>query len=309
MAGKLSKVQVLLPVLLLSVQVSAQNLWPPVDTLNRTRLYTSTAIGGGLAAGSLVGLYSSWYSNYPQSAFHGINDFDNWRGMDKLGHALTAYAVGENAHAVLRWSGVDEKRATWYGGLTGWGYLAAIEVMDGFSAGWGFSTADFAFNTLGSGMFIGQQLAWGEQRIRMKYSYHNTEFARHRPEVLGSGWTEKWLKDYNGQTYWLSLNPRSFSHSETGWWPRWLNVAAGYGATGMTGGDSNPDMNAAGETIPGYQRGSQYYLSLDIDLRKIPVKSAFWRGVFRVVNVIKIPAPTLEYRTTDEKLYFHPVYF
>lgn len=292
----------------LNLSVSAQRYLMPSDTLNKPRLYT-LAVGGGVSGiGSLAGLYSAWYADYPQSGFHGVDDFGNWHGMDKFGHALSTYSIGYNCYDMLRWSGVDEKNAIWYGGLTGWSYLAVVEVMDGFSDEWGFSTGDFAFNSLGAGLFIGQQLAWGEQRIRLKFSYHHTIYPDYRPDLLGSGWTEEWLKDYNGQTYWLSVNPTSFGSGDH-WWPEWLNVAAGYGATGMTGGASNPMFNSAGESLPEFFRGPQYYLSLDLDLSKIPVKSRFWRGVFSVINIVKIPAPTIEYRSTDGQFYFYPLYF
>lgn len=305
--GKLTTLVVLLA---LSFQVSAQStFWTPSDTLNKPRLYTIVGVGGAGAVGSLAGLYGLWYADYPQSGFHFVNDMNNWRGMDKVGHAMTNYTIGSNIHNVLRWSGVDRNEAIWYGGLTGWSYMAIVEVMDGMSTEWGFSVGDFAFNTFGSGLFIGQQLAWDEQRIVMKYSYHNTQYPQYRPELLGSGWEQTWLKDYNGQSYWLSVNPRSFSSSTDGWWPQWLNVAVGYGVTGMTGGSENPSFNAAGEALPLFNRGSQYYLSLDIDLTRLPVKSHFWKGVFSVINMVKIPAPALEYRTTDGNFYFHPLYY
>lgn len=285
-----------------------QSFWEPADSINKARLYTVAGGTGVLAAGSLIGLHSAWYSSYPQSEFHFVNDMGNWYGMDKAGHMLSTYSIAYNGYGLLKWSGVDEVNSTLYAGLAGWTYLAAIEIMDGYSDGWGFSMGDFAFNTLGSGLFIGQQLGWGEQRILMKFSYHNTIYPQYRPELLGSSWTEHWLKDYNGQTYWLSVNPRSFSDGD-GWWPEWLNVAGGYGATGMTGGASNPSVNGNGDPIPSFNRGQQYYLSLDVDLTKIPVKSHFWKAVFRVLNVIKIPAPTLEYRASDGNFYFHPIYF
>jgi hypothetical protein len=42
------------------------------------------------------------------------------------------------------------------------------------------------------------------------------------------------------------------------------------------------------------QRISQYYLSLDIDLSRIKTKSHLLKTIFDVLNVIKIPFPTLE---------------
>lgn len=285
-----------------------QSLLEPSDTFNRPRATTLLSGAGAATVGSLTGLYTLWYADYPQSGFHHVNDMPNWRQMDKLGHALSANVVGYNGYSMLKWAGYSENTALWYGGLSGWGYLAVVEVMDGFSDGWGFSSGDFLFNSLGAGAFIAQQAAWGEQRFLIKYSYQPTQFAAYRPELLGNGWTEEWLKDYNGQTYWLSVNPTSFVHGDS-WWPEWLNVSVGYGATGMTGAEVNPTVNNAGEPIPSFVRGSQYYLSLDLDLTRIPVKQPWLKTLFRVINFIKIPAPALEYRTSDGRFYAHPFYF
>ncbi len=39
----------------------------------------------------MVGLYSAWYSNYPQTNFHFFNDNNEWKQVDKVGHAYSAY--------------------------------------------------------------------------------------------------------------------------------------------------------------------------------------------------------------------------
>jgi hypothetical protein len=44
------------------------------------------------------------------------------------------------------------------------------------------------------------------KRITPKFSFHTTQYAQYRPNVLGSSLAEQILKDYNGQTYWLSVN-------------------------------------------------------------------------------------------------------
>jgi hypothetical protein len=46
---------------------------------------------------------------------------------------------------------------------------------------------------------------------------------------------EQMLKDYNGQTYWLSVNLHSFYKGSK--IPKWLNLAIGYGANGMLTGN------------------------------------------------------------------------
>jgi hypothetical protein len=111
------------------------------------------------------------------------------------------------------------------------------------------------------------------------------------------------LKDYNGQTYWLSVNPYSFM-SEESKFPKWLNVALGYGAGGMTGGEFNPPyINEDGKQIH-FERYRQLYLSLDVDLTRIKTRSKFLKTIFYSVGFIKIPAPALEFSKQGVKGYW-----
>ncbi len=246
-----------------------------------------------LSTGTLIGLSQLWYKNYPQSSFHAFNDNSEWLQMDKCGHAITAYTVGRYGMRLLEWSGVKQNKAIWYGGLTGFAYQGVIEVFDGFSSQWGFSIGDISANAIGSGILIGQEYLWKEQRIALKFSFHKSAFPSYRPNLLGNNWNEQIIKDYNGQTYWLSLNISSFLSSETKF-PKFLNIAFGYGADGMTGGNSNPIMlNSSGNTIT-FERTRQYYMSLDIDLTKIPTHSPFLKSVFETFGFLKIPAPGIE---------------
>lgn len=246
-----------------------------------------------LMAGSLIMLNELWYKQYPRSSFHTFNDNAEWMQMDKIGHVQTAYSTGLISSRLLYWTGMKYKRATWIGGLTGFAYLTAIEIMDGYSVGWGFSVGDMIANTSGSALFISQELIWNEQRIQPKFGFRRSGYAHYRPELLGAGYHEELLKDYNGQTYWLSVNVASFLNFDNRF-PKWLNVAIGYGANGMTGGHENPVMyNSQGNEIT-LQRYRQYYISLDVDLRKLHVKSRFLQWVFTFVSFIKIPAPGIE---------------
>jgi hypothetical protein len=144
---------------------------------------------------------------------------------------------------------------------------------------------------------------WHEQRITPKFSFHTTKYASERPEVLGSSFSEQILKDYNGQTYWLSVNLHSFAKGSK--IPKWLNLALGYGAEGMITG-RNEDTTAFLASHP--QRFRQFYLSLDVDLTKIKTNSHFLKTVFSVFNTVKIPAPTIEFVRFNEVKY-HFIYF
>jgi hypothetical protein len=184
--------------------------------------------------------------------------------------------------------GSEKKDQILYGATLGFTFLAAVEVLDGFSEEWGFSWGDIIANGTGTGLYIGQELLWNEQRITLKYSFHHTKFASQRPDKLGETYLEQTLKDYNGQTYWLSFNLYSFFKNSK--IPKWLNLAVGYGAEGMLSGIKDIDN----QVLTSNTRYRQYYLSFDVNLNAIRTNSKLLRTVFDVFNMIKIPLPTIE---------------
>ncbi|MBR6775631.1 MAG: DUF2279 domain-containing protein [Bacteroidales bacterium] len=265
----------------------------PIDSL---RLKKNLGIVFGTEAviytGSMTGLYYLWYADYPQSSFHFYNDNAEWLQMDKAGHATTAYHVGMIGYEALRLAGWDEKKSLLYGGPLGFVFLTTVEVFDGLSDGWGFSLGDMAANAIGTGLFMGQQALWKEQRISMKYSYHHTQFAQYRPDLLGNTLPEKMLKDYNGQTIWLSFNIKSLFMNDESRFPSWINMALGYSAEGMTGAFYNTNSHN-GQPIPEFDRVRQFIFSPDIDLTRIPVKNKFLKSTLKVLSFIKIPMPAV----------------
>ncbi len=223
--------------------------------------------------------------------------------MDKAGHAFSAYALGNAWKDAYKWTGASRKSQILYGATSGFAFLTAVEVLDGYSSQWGFSWGDIAANASGAALLVGQELLWKEQRIVPKFSFHTTVYASARPEVLGSTISEQILKDYNGQTYWLSANVYSFFKGSS--FPKWLNVAVGYGGEGMvTANDSFTNTLF----LPTDKRYRQYYLSFDADLTKISTKNHLLKTIFSVINTIKIPAPTLEFTSTGT-VKFHTIYF
>lgn len=261
-------------------------------SIRKSRLVPLSIGGAVLYTGSLAGLYSLWYSDYEQTRFHFFNDNDQWLQMDKVGHAMTAYYLTEVCDRSLQWSGVDQKQSILIGSAISFSYLGVIEVFDGFSAGWGFSTGDFIANGVGIGLYASQELLWDEQRVKMRFNFIPTSFAAYRPDVLGSTIAEQSLKDYNGQAYWLSTNPHAWMNAGT--WPKWLNLAVGYSATGMTGGSENVFPNLLpGEAVPDFERKRQFYLSLDLDLHGIEAKRNWFKAFRSVFGFVKIPAPAI----------------
>ncbi len=276
-------------------------------TPSKPRIYITSYAIVGLYPASMAWLYTQWYQNYPQSAFHFFNDNGEWKQMDKVAHLWDAYSVGKPIMKLFYWSGMSKKKSALYGMGIAYLFQTTVEVFDGFSSEWGFSIGDMCANTIGAGTLISQQLLWDEQRITLKYSFHQTKYAQYRPNELGSNVLENILKDYNGLTCWASINPYSFMNKSSKF-PKWLSIAVGYGAEGMTGGYTNPVKNEKGETLPAFDRYRQYYVSLDFDLARIQTRSKFFGGLFKLINIVHLPAPAIEFNqrhgTKFKALYF-----
>lgn len=284
-------------------QTNLQSFLKPSDTLQPKRLTGVIIAETAMASGALIGLNQLWYADYAQSNLHSVNDNDEWLQMDKAGHLFSSYHLGAFGSNALQWSSCSKKSQLIYGSTIGLAFMTAVEVFDGYSAEWGFSWGDMAANTTGTALYVSQELIWNEQRIVPKFSFHTTQYASLRPNVLGSSLSEQILKDYNGQTYWLSANVNSFFKSSKV--PKWINIAVGYGADGMiTGRTENNPLFSSFET----KRSRQFYLSFDADLTKIHTKSHFLITFFAVFNSIKIPAPTLEI-SGSQGIKFHYLYF
>ncbi|WP_258049024.1 YfiM family protein [Hymenobacter sp. NBH84] len=260
-------------------------------------------LAGGLVVtytGLTYGLGKAWYTG-ERSRFHWFDDFPEWKQMDKAGHFWGAFHESRGAVDMLRWAGLDDRKAIWYGGFVGFLLQSPIEILDGHDPEYGASATDLAANFLGSVGLIGQQLAWNEVRIMPKVSFHTTRYAAMRPNVLGRSFAERLLKDYNGQTYWLAFDVGAFMPAASRW-PRWLQPAVGYSAQQMVYNDA--DANAA----LGLRAYRQYYLTLDVDLRRIPTRSKLLRRVFYVASIFHLPAPALEYNSR-RGLVLHGLYY
>lgn len=248
--------------------------------------------------GSLFLLSRAWYNNETRTSFHTFNDSKEWNQVDKIGHGWAAYNAGRVTAGMWRWAGLPHKKAVWIGGLTSFAYLTGVEFLDAHSAKWGWSWSDMAANVVGSGLFIGQELLWKEQRIQYKFSFHGNSYKDPQLEaraddLFGKSWYERMLKDYNAQTYWFSFNLKSFFKKSN--LPAWLNAAVGYGADGMFGGFENVWIDQLGNDVvrDDIPRKRQFYLSPDIDFTRIKTKSKFLKTAFFVLNSFKFPAPAL----------------
>jgi hypothetical protein len=256
------------------------------------------AAQSALYLGSIYGLSKSWYKN-KLTHFTVKDDTGEWLQMDKMGHVYTSYQIARHTAAIYKKTGISKKQMLVYGAISGIIFQTPIEILDGFSPDYGFSPGDMIANITGSVLYLGQVALWDEVRIQPKYSFHYTSLSKVRPELLGSNRYESWLKDYNGQTYWLSASPRSFLRGSN--WPAWLCFSVGYGIQNMVSAERGKSIEM------GYRPYRQYYLSLDIDLTKIKSKSKFVRTIGFLANSLKIPAPALVF--SKKGVDFKPFYF
>lgn len=264
----------------------------------KKRIWLITGLNIAGYGGSLIALNNAWYKGYEKTSFHTFNDSKEWLQMDKVGHGWGAYNAARGSTAMWKWAGLSQNKAVWIGGLSSFAYLTTIEFFDARSAKWGWSWSDIGANIIGSGLFMGQEFLWNEQRLQFKFSFHSKnhndpQLQNRADDLFGKVWLERMLKDYNAQTYWLSANLKSFfpeSHL-----PAWLNVAIGYGADGMFGGFDNKWSDKAGNEISRFDvtRKRQIYLAPDIDFTKIKTKSKFLKTTFTVLNSFKFPSPSL----------------
>lgn len=301
----------------------------PEEKYNKKR---ATLVHATMATGfttTMLGLKSAWYANYDRSQFHFFNDNNEWLQCDKAGHFAWSYYGAYVAGQAYKWTGMPYKKAAIYGAGVGLGMTLIVEVLDGFSHKWGFSNGDLIADISGAGLYLGQELAWKQQRVLLKYSSHNTHYSpinleNRANDLYGKGMLYRMVKDYNGMTFWLSANIHDFLPKNNKV-PKWLNIAVGYGAANMFNGADSLKFAPAGiwyntngqrvygKTSPNdyllnSPRYRQFYLSLDLDLSKVHTKYQWVNTLCKTINVIKFPAPALEYNTKGE-WGFHGLYF
>lgn len=215
--------------------------------------------------------------------------------MDKSGHLWTAYQMSRLSAEMWKWTGMNKRKAILLGGISGIAYPGIIEIQDGFSSKWGFSWGDMAANIAGAATYIAQELTLNKQRLQIKMSYwpyvYSEDLIARRNQLFGTTLPERILKDYNGQTYWISFPAKIFAAKI----PHWLTMAIGYHAEGMLGGFENRWMDKNGNELNRMDipRRRSLVLSPDIDFTKIKTNKKAVRSVLFLLNMVKVPAPAI----------------
>jgi uncharacterized protein YfiM (DUF2279 family) len=277
------------------------------DTQKRRTVVWSVNIGLPIVVHAA--LYQAWYSKYPKSGFHWINDNKEWLQMDKVGHSFSGYILTISSAASFRYAGYSRKKSALLGAAVSMGFQSAIEYFDGHSAAWGASRGDLVANAAGT-LFGGvQTFVWGKVKVPMRLTFRTTALASIRPELLGYSLPERLLKDYNGQTYWLDFNPYRIG-LKANKWPRWLGLSAGYSAEGMLGGYSNIWTSKNGNIVDWSQilRYRQFFLSPSVALGHLRTKYKLVNILLLITDYWRIPMPTVQFNTLGVTR-FHWIYW
>ena len=257
-------------------------------TDKRTMLLTTTGLG---FSSSFYLLYQQWYKPYSSGQFSFFDDSEEWLGMDKVGHFTSSWFIHGNLAQLAMQCGFSEQQANLYGVVSASVFMTSIEIMDGFSQGWGFSWSDYSANLAGIAYSSLQFKLKRHKLPILKYSWQPDELPSVRSDLLGNSTASRMLKNYNEQTYWLSVPLNSVYQK----WPSWFCFSLGYGANGMLGGRDNVWWDESGNKqdyslIP---RRSEWKFSFDIDITRLPLKKKWQRNLAGWLRWIKIPAPTL----------------
>lgn len=284
------KALVTVTLLLLLVGLKAETV--DRDSIDRRKLALAVSAEAGFYAAGLSYLSFIWYKDAERVPFHLYNDAAGYLQMDKFGHAYGAYIESKTCYELMRYAGLSERQSIWWGGTMGLIMQTPIEIFDGIYEGWGFSWPDMAANAAGSALFIGQQLAWEEQKLNFKFSFQRSSYAPGSHGMLGDNVLESLFLDYNGQSYWISTGIHEFIGNEQ--MPRWIDVSFGYSANGMYGEFENK-LTWGGKPLPMATRHRQFLVSFDIDWEEIPTDKIWLKHLFTALNYIKLPFPAVEW--------------
>lgn len=256
---------------------------------------------------SLVWLSSVWYNTY--TGFHFFDDLFEWEYMDKLGHFFSSFHIGLFFYKIFGDPGNLNLpfRKRWFC-FSGFVLLLPIEILDGFSLNYGASPADLLANGLG-GLFCYYHVTYKVLTDTLpKFSFHATAFNIIRPELLGSNIFQQVIKDYNGQTYWLTVDVNKILNRKV--LPSWLLITIGYGTDGLLGGHDNVWQSKDGEAkdYSTVTRTRRFFISVDVNANNLRERNKLFNYLVAPFVLLKFPAPALEINF-EQGIVFHPIYF
>jgi len=237
----------------------------------------SVALIGGTFAGAeavaVLTQHSKWWTT-PTTGFS-----MNWggsasKGQDALLHASIGYHVSQISARAWEWACVRPVPAAWLGAALGFAAELPKEIGDGVHRNKGFSGTDMTWAAIGATL-PALRRTWSPAAVLgLKGNYWPS-----REYLDRTGSLPQLETDYAGQRYFLAVDPGR-APGGAGAWPDWLGLAVGHGI---------PQWVTAPPT-------HDWYVTLDLNARGLPIRARWWRSVAWVIDQVKIPLPGLRIR-------------
>ena len=278
--------------------INSQNLLNQKKINNERMLL----VMGGLTvtlAGSYYYAKNTWWTG-ESGKFHFDNgpDFTYALNVDKAGHFIGGLQSSDMLSSALKWSGMKERQALWYGAMYGTGLQFAIEMKDGYATYWGFSKWDLILGSSGSFWPIAQEYLHFCRAFDFKLSYWKRSNIYWELEAQRGKYPSKfaWHEDYPNQTYWLSADINRFLKQD--WWPDYIYVAFGFGL------NDKQYLDKESRKIGGR---NEFYIALDYNIPKLLSRynTPLANSIKHWMNYIKLPSPTIQISPSFE---FYPFF-
>ncbi|MBM4167115.1 MAG: DUF2279 domain-containing protein [Ignavibacteria bacterium] len=249
-------------------------------TANVSRIsYPRLALVSGTYLGTMATIHiyelNAWWKNY-RKPFHFREDLKYGLNVDKIGHVWGGNILTFVSAKSLEWSGMNEQSSLYYGAVSGSVFQLFVEFQDGFSL-WGFDRVDAAADIVGAWYPVLQYHVPFFQSMNFKASYY--------PRKLNeagniSGQKHIIIDDYEGQTFWLSLNTTKLFPLQKNIFPSFFSLAIGYSVRGTESPDKQYPVALVG---------------LDFDFKEIiPQDNWTGRAVAQLLNFYRFPLPALQ---------------
>jgi hypothetical protein len=174
----------------------------------------------------------------------------------------------------FRWACLPPRTAAWLAAAIGFGAELPKQIGDGVHTE-GFSVTEALWSGTAAAV-VGLRASWSPANaLQFKGWYWPSSEYLHR-----TGAFPTLESDYAGQRYFLAIDP-GLLPSASVLLPRWLGIAVGHGIDHWTSGPPTP----------------MWYLSLDLNLRGIPVRAPWWQTVAAVLDQVHFPLPGLRLQT------------
>lgn len=200
-------------------------------------------------------------------------------GADKLGHSYSSYVSTRLLTKGFQWAGHDYQQAAWLAGLTASAVWLGVEVMDGFTEKYGFSTEDLIMNLAGTGLgtLLDAYPKW-DKLWDIRLRYWPSDDARRLDDYDP-------VADYSGQTYLLLTKASGIPSLNTHPWLRYLELAIGYGSRGYQPTDGTGTQLTE----------RNFYWGLSLNLSQLLNDKVFKKHQTQYRTVQKVTDYVLEY--------------